>query len=80
VVVLLVSQLVLDMRNGLDRNRCHLLSTVYHAFSCHVRIHRGISVFHGVDVRGRIFLGKIHCFAVSERCVFEFLGIFIINL
>ena len=61
------------MRNGMGRNRRHLLSPVYHAFTCYIRLHRGISVFHGVAVRGRVFFGKICCLVVSERCVSQYL-------
>ena len=76
MVVLLVSQFILDMRNGMGRNRRHLLSPVYHAFSRHIRFHRGISVFHGVAVRGRVFFRKICCLVVSERRVSQYLSFY----
>lgn len=74
MVVLFVSQFILGVRTSMDCNRRRLLSPVYHAFSCDFHFHRGISIFHGVAVRGRVFFGKICCLVVSERCVFEFLN------
>ena len=73
MVVLFVSKFVLDMRSSLDRNRRHLLSTIYHAITRNLRVHRGVSVFHGVVVCGRVFFGEICCLVVSERCVFDIL-------
>ena len=61
------------MRTSLDRSRRRLLSPVYNALPRNLRLHCGVSVFHGVAVCGRVFFGEICCLVVSERCVSDFL-------
>jgi len=74
-VVLFVSKFVLDMLNGLDCNRCDLLSPIYHAVTLHIHNHCSLSVFYGVAIRGRVFVHKICGLIHSERRVFEVLDI-----